>query len=177
MEFEIVEVESAHGATDDVASEPEEFAFPLFGDSAADNVVTVSIKPEEDEVVVNERPELYYRAIYSEEEHRQFRDAAISADDVFAELALPVVDAWPWKVMSLEVHNAKVAHEKLRHRRRRPGMKKRFNAIACRERRSEREKEVRKEQREARSKMKRKMYKKAPRKASVVVSKPKYRTE
>lgn len=159
----------------------EEFAFPLFGSSTAETVMTVSMKEEEEEVIVNERPQEYYRATYSERDRRQFADAAISAELLFSHLSLPAIDAWPWKVVDLDKHNEQVAREKLRSRKRRPGMKKRANAIACRERRISREKEARKLEREAQAKYKKKMYKgfksakaKRPEK---VVSKPKYRTE
>lgn len=163
-------------------SEEEEFAFPLFGSSNKDNVMTVSMKEEDEEVIVNERPVDYYIATYSEEDRRRFQETAITAEAIFAELSLPAVDVWPWKVMDLKKHNEKVANEKLRSRRRRPGMKKRLNAISCRERRIQREKEAKKVEKEAFAKLKKNMYKKfkpSGRKVKPVkqASKPKYRTE
>lgn len=144
--------------------------------------MTVSMKEEEEEVIDNERPESYYRAIYTEKEQSQFAQAALTAEAIFAELNLPAIDAWPLKVMSLEKHNQQVEKEKLRHRKRRPGMKKRSNIIVCRERRILREKEEKKARREAQAKYKKNVYKKfkggrVDKKPVKQVAKPKYRTE
>lgn len=185
VDFDIVEVDTEEQPqgeeNDDEQKEPEaeEFAFPLFGSTTAE-VMTVSMKEEEEEIIVNERPQDYYRAIYSEEERSRFQQSAISAEDILAELKFPAIDAWPWKVVSLKNHNDQVEKERLRSRRRRPGMKKRKNAIECRERREMREKEARKLRREAQAKFKKQKFKKfKPRIEKVVKtdSKPKYRTE
>lgn len=185
VEFDIVEVDvegpQQEEQNGDIQEEPEaeEFAFPLFGSATAE-VMTVSMKEEEEEVIVNERPESYYRAKYSSEEQLKFQQAAISAEDIFAELKLPAIDGWPWKVMSLKKHNENVEKEKLRGRRRRPGMKKRVNAIQCRERKQKREKAAKKLLREEQARFKKQKYRKFKPKTEKVVkqpSKPKYRTE
>lgn len=185
VDFDIVEVETSEqpqsNENEDVLeeAEAEEFAFPLFGSATAE-VMTVSMKEEEEEVIVNERPEDYYRAIYSQDDRRQFQQSALSAEDIFAELKLPAIDSWPWKVVSLKKHNEQVERERLRSRRRRPGMKKRKYAIECRERREKREKAAKKLRRDEQAKFRKQKFKKfKPRTEKVVKapSKPKYRTE
>lgn len=184
VEFELVDntIEEKPDGNSENENE-EEFAFPLFG-SASETVMTVSLKEEEEEIIVNERPEAYYRASYDEDDKKKFQESALSAELIFGDLKLPPIDSWPWKVVSLEDHNAQVEKEKLRSRRRRPGTKKRKNAVMCRERRISREKEEKKAHREAQAKFKKQMYggykrEKAPKaaKAAKTTSKPKYRTE
>lgn len=187
VEFELVDHTVEEKADEKSENEnengnEEEFAFPLFG-STSETVMTVSLKEEEEEIIVNERPGSYYRASYDEDEKRKFQMSAISAELIFADSKLPPIDSWPWKVVSLEEHNAQVEKEKLRNKRRRPGTKKRKNAVVCRERRIAREKEEKKAHREAQAKFRKQMYKgykkeKAPKAVKEkVVSKPKYRTE
>lgn len=185
VDFDIVEVDTSEQSpskeSEDVQEDAaaEEFAFPLFGSATAE-VMTVSMKEEEEEVIINERPEGYYRAIFSQDDRRQFEQSALSTEDIFAELKLPAIDSWPWKVVNLKKHNEKVEKERLRSRRRRPGMKKRTNAIACRDRREKREKAAKKLQREEQAKLRKQKFKKfKPRTEKMVKapSKPKYRTE
>lgn len=164
------------------ASEDEEFAFPLFAGAsdAKDAVMTVTLK-EREEIIVNERPESYYRASYSIQQLLQFQDAAITFEHILIESRAPPVDSCPLRVMNLEEHNARVALEKLR--RRREGKKKRLNKEASRERRLAREKEKKRKEREE----KRSFYRgktpvrkpkySAKKQVTKAVEKPKYRTE
>lgn len=170
MDLEFVEVEPSDTAGKE-EEDDEEFAFPLFAGGAAE-VMKVSLKEPEEEKIVNERPETYYRAVYSELDREQFASAAVTIEQIFT---LPVVDAYPMKVMSIEEHNLAVEKERKR-KRSRPGKKKRTNMIVCRERRLAREQEAKKHEKKLRDAMKRKMYKK-PKTKRPEVGKPKYRTE
>lgn len=154
MEFEFVEVEQDEESKKQETKEKEleaneeedeQFAFPLFTGmaSGSTDLMTVSLKEEEEEVIVNERPETYYRAIYTETEKAEFSQAALTTEQIFADLALPPIDAWPLKVLNVEIHNAQVEREK--KKRSRPGKKKREHKAECRERRQKREKERKKE--------------------------------
>lgn len=150
MDFEFVEVEQANPEEEmeedpEAKEEDEEFAFPLFGGMTAEpaDMMKVSLKEEEEEIIVNERPQEYYRAVYTDKERSEFAQSALTTEQIFADLLLPPIDTWPLKVLSVEVHNAQVEKEK--KKRRRAGKKKRENQAECRERRQNREKQLKKE--------------------------------
>lgn len=153
MDFEFVEVEHDDDSNEEETKDEqldaqeedvEQFAFPLFAGAAeATDMMKVSLKEEEEEVVVNERPQEYYRATYTEKAKQEFSQAALTVEQIFHDLAFPSIDAWPLKVMSVEIHNAQVDREK--KKRRRAGKKKREHQVECRERRQKREKERKKE--------------------------------
>lgn len=141
-------------------AQPEEMDFRLFG-----NTVKVSLEEEEEEMVVNERPAAYYFAEYSDEQRRQFAQVAISGEEVNLHSKEILVDTW--KVVDLRDHNDRVARD---NRKKRPGMKKRRQAIEGRKRREERERQLKKKERDEKKKMKLRKFGRA--KAT-----PKFRTE
>lgn len=182
MEFELIDVEEKQDIQEPLEAppdEPEEFAFPLFS-APSTEVMTVTMREDEDEEEINnERPESYYRAVYTTEEKEQIKFAAVDASFVieWSQAVFPDPDA-P-KMVNLRQHNEDVARELQRNRKRRPGKKKRESAIVCRERRKAREQEVRKLRKEQEAREKKKKFKKwVPGKSNVKApSKPKYRTE
>lgn len=191
LDFEFVEVNQAapiekeretnieadeRGEEEEV--DDEQFAFPLFGGmSKSTEIMTVTLKDDEEEIK-NERPESYYRVSYTAEEKSAFEQAALTAEQIFRELSLPPIDAWPLKVMSIERHNAQVEREK--KKKKRAGKKKRENMVECRERRQKREKE---RKNPAAEKYKKKFWvgkpkgKKAKGQLIAKSDKPKFRTE
>lgn len=193
LEFVEVNFESSvpneNSATDAVADEEaeDEFAFPLFAGAGTseDNVMKVSLKEEEEEIIINERPENYYRAIYSKDQHREFEISAVTYQDIWVEVNAPSIDSQPWKVMNLLEYNKKIELEKTHKKNKREGKRKRQNKSICRERRKEREKEIKRLEREAKKQRFRqsgqgwKSTKPRPKpaKSSQAVGKPKYRTE
>ncbi|KAM9897067.1 hypothetical protein OXX79_007102 [Metschnikowia pulcherrima] len=128
----------------------EEFAFPLFAGAgkSQDEVMKVSLREEDDDVVINERPESYYRAIYNEDQRQKFESAALSYDQILMEATATAVDTHPWKVINLIEHNKKIELEQKQKRNRREGKRKRQNKIICRERREDREREIKRLERE-----------------------------
>ncbi|QRG39952.1 hypothetical protein FDK38_004412 [Candidozyma auris] len=183
IEFELIDVASEEKTTNgsNAAEEPEEFAFPLFS-APRSEVMTVTMREEElDEDINNERPESYYRAIYSRSQKEEFAFAAVDASYVFEWSRTSFPDSAPWKVMDLRKYNETVEKERRKHRKRRPGKKKRANVIVCKERRLLREKEEKKLRREQEAREKRKRFKKwtggPPKGKEKTPQKPKYRTE
>lgn len=200
-DIEIIPDEKVEELEENVASENEEFDFPLFASVASDErediknkegqdvkdnvarpqVMKVSLKEDYEEVIVNERPESYYFARFSEEQKTQFIAAAITAEDIY-EQANVVIDLQPWKCIDLKKYNLKIENELLKKKlNRRPGKKKRENKIACRERKLERAKTYKKIEKEKMAKLKKKMFHKRGgkkhKKKEVAPAKPKYRTE
>lgn len=145
----------------------------------------VSLKDDEIDVVVNERPENYYRALYSAEERKEFEMVAVSFDELLFESRSNSIDSRPWKVINLSEHNAKIELELKRRHRKREGKRKRDNKIICRERRRDREKIEKRLQREVKNERFRvrkhdwsnKSSKAKLNKLSRNSTKPKYRTE
>jgi len=143
------------------------------------------LKEDEEEVIINERPETYYRAINSEEKCREFETAAISFADIWLEAKSIIIDTHPWRVMNLNEHNKKFEDEQKRKRHRREGKRKRNNKIICRERRKEREQKIKRlerEEKKQRFRVRGQGWKAGKdkfklKKLSNSVSKPKYRTE
>lgn len=184
IEFEFIEVSDKNEVQDqqeEEPAEPEEFAFPLFSAPSAD-VMTVTLKEDAmEEEINNERPETYYRAIYNDNERKQFSLAAVDASFIIEWSQTSFPDSSSHKVLNVEEYNALVEQERKRHRKRRAGKKKREGIIACRARKQEREKEAKKLRREQQAREKKKKFKKwtganaKPREK--VVLKPKYRTE
>ncbi|GEQ68161.1 hypothetical protein JCM33374_g1828 [Metschnikowia sp. JCM 33374] len=165
----------------------EEFAFPLFAGASTsqDEVMKVSLKEHEDEVIINERPEDYYRAFNSEEKRAEFEFAAVTFEDILREANASAIDAYPWKVVDLLKYNEKIEHDQKQKKHKREGKRKRQNKSICRERRKEREREIKRLEREEKkqrfkvkgqgwkvNKSRGKLEKSASR-----VEKPKYRTE
>lgn len=141
MEFDFVEVDHDDEVLEQIdenaeGGEEEEYAFRLFG-GPLETVLKVTLK-DEDEIIINERPENYYRAIYSDREKLQFLETAITAEMIFQNNFS--VDAWPRKIISIEEHNLRVAEEKKQTKKRRAGKKNREAKALSRERRLKREK-------------------------------------
>lgn len=190
----LVGISQQHETKEEVASD-EEFDFPLFAapvqqETTEDGVKIMKISLREDivEDIKNERPQSYYFAIYSEDDKRRFQQAAITAEDLYREISIPVpvYNQQLWKCLDLNSHNARVEQElaRQRHRNRgcRAGKKKRSCKIECRQRKLERIKVEKKIRKEHQQKEKKKFYKQKTfkRKAPVMVpaaKKPKYRTE
>lgn len=144
--------------------EEEEFAFPLFSGAGPEKV---TLDESDHEEISNERPEDYYRAVYTEKQRSEFAEAAVGPEILGIWQNEPVQDNWPWKVISLAEHNLKFEGKK----KSRPGKRKRENRAICRERRLQREKKAKKAQKTRRFPGKPKQKRSAP------VQKPKYRTE
>lgn len=185
MEFELIEVDEQKNNSNEpeepVTEEPEEFAFPLFSAPSAEVMTVTMNDAEEEEEINNERPESYYKAIYSKIEKEEFLLAAVDSAYVFEWSQTVFPDLAPWKVVDLKKHNEDVDQERKKHRKRRAGKKKRESAILCRERRQTREKEVKKLRREQEAREKKKRFKKwngpGAKTKQKVPAKPKYRTE
>lgn len=182
MEFELIEVDENQEVQEPnkaAGDEPEEFAFPLFSAPAAEVMTVTMREDEEEEEINNERPESYYRAIYTAEEKNQIEFAAVDASLIISWSQAVFSDPHSLKVLNVNEHNEKVDRELKRSRKRRPGKKKREMAAVCRERRHAREKEAQKLRREQEAREKKKRFKKwVPGKSKdKVPAKPKYRTE
>lgn len=176
-------------ATEEKQESDEEFEFPLFAapppnskaeepkdDTSMDVVVDeergrtkskimkVSLREESLEVIKNERPLSYYYASYSEDQKRQFLEAAVSGDDIYQQIqiSVPIEDPKPWKCLVLESHNAQIekelAKQKKRSHSKRAGKKKREYKVACRERKLERKRIEKKLQKEKDAKFKKQFY-------------------
>lgn len=124
----------------------------------------VSLREESIEVIKNERPLSYYRAIYTEKEKKEFIDAAILSDDIYKQISIsiPIKDPCPWKCMNLNEHNAviqsQILKQKEKHQKRRAGKNKRSSKIGSQERKVERRKVEKKLKKEKEAKIKKQFY-------------------
>ncbi|RCK63611.1 hypothetical protein Cantr_10071 [Candida viswanathii] len=221
LDLEFIEVEPTPGATTNdeakKATDPveeaqdDEFEFPLFasamevdtkpveeerGRSNETGIMKVSLREQSEERVVNERPESYYFAKYTDMEKQQFEACCVTGEDIYKQLCF--VDTQPWKCLDLNKYNAKIEieirREKERTRKHRPGKKKREVRVACHQRKLERAKAKQKEEEEKKRQLKKQKYLKKSfgkgssgafqkRKQKPVggktkqLAKPKYRTE
>lgn len=213
MEFEFVEIDNDEPKPEDKeqiinvdeaenGAPEEEFEFPLFAAPATQKaseglpeaeergrdtsrVMKVSLREESLETIKNERPMDYYVAHYSEEQKREFEAAAVTGEDIYAQIVDSVTDS---RCLDVKKYNKKVEEEavkqKLRSSKMRAGKKKRACAIIARERKLERkrlEKKALKEEFKSRYKVNYKQRAKAGSKPKGIkkpdVTKPRFRTE
>ncbi|KAK6455623.1 uncharacterized protein RJT20DRAFT_128915 [Scheffersomyces xylosifermentans] len=182
----IIAGDIAQTKNDENMEEEEEYDFPLFASSAATVNTTenledatnehergrpkvksmkVSLREASLEIIKNERPSSYYFAQYSETEKANFASAAISGDDIYAQVQLwtSLPDPKPWKVFSLNEHNNRIEQEISRMKIRktnRAGKNRREEKIKCRERRFERMKIYKREEEERKAKLLKKIHRK-----------------
>ncbi|ODQ78197.1 hypothetical protein BABINDRAFT_9425 [Babjeviella inositovora NRRL Y-12698] len=165
IEFEFVETNVEESLTSqavveenlDVEEENGEFDFPLFAPSTAPKeskaedgleergrakVQKITLREHSVDVVINERPTSYYRAIYTESDKDSFANVAVSGEQIFTSSAVAYPDPCPWKILDLLAFNANVEKELKRRlnskRISRPGQKKRAGIIQSKERKAQR---------------------------------------
>lgn len=159
LEFELKEVEENDnednkGGIQESNGSDAEFDFPLFAASdtvvedrgrskeAKPSIMKVSLREQSEERVINERPESFYFAKYTDKQREQFQQCAVSSDDIYQQMY--IVDTQPWKCLNLNEYNAKIeseiARQKAKCRKNRPGKKKRQLKIVCRQRKLEKAK-------------------------------------
>lgn len=192
MEFDFIEVEKLSEGLAKAESDDEknaaEYEFPLFGGMEARGrtlaPMKVSLREASEERIVNERPQSYYFARYSQNEKRKFESAAVSYEQIIQDSATVVNSGR--NLVDLNQYNDQIDRikscELVRQRkmRKRPGKKKRENKIVCKRRKEEREIAQRRAEKEELAKIKKKMYHKRggkKNKKKAVVAPLKYRTE
>lgn len=129
LDFDIVEKE-----TSEAEEEPEEFDFPLF---AATSVQKVNLKQPVEDAVVQARPRSFYFAEWSSSQRAQFKDMAISGEDVLTLSETTSVSSG--KVINLDEHNK--MHER-GNKKPRPGKARRLNRILSKRRAAETAKRI-----------------------------------
>ncbi|CAI4050446.1 hypothetical protein N7582_004917 [Saccharomyces uvarum] len=148
-------------ANDEIEDNQDEFEFPLFSFGVVEapkdsigkgrgtpdgkeneahtevNLMKVSLKEPEEEIIDQERPKEYYFANYSEDQRQQFLQSAIDYDTIIKESTkvqeddLRVHHKWPYcqgKIINLHEHNLEIASQQqrvLKIKKRRPGQKQR----------------------------------------------------
>jgi len=88
---------------------------------AKPSIMKVSLREQSEERVINERPESFYFAKYTDKQREQFQQCAVSSDDIYQQMY--IVDTQPWKCLNLNA-----------------GKKKRQLKIVCRQRKLEKAK-------------------------------------
>lgn len=189
MSLDIVEVEhQSEGESEN--NQDDEFDFPLFsfgGEEKKDeeergrtSVMKVSLREESVERIIQERPESYYFASYTEEEVSQFGQASITGEEIIIMSKQKDIDSHPWKVLDLNRHNEIIEQEKPK-KKSRPGKNKRLGIIKSRERKAERQKVFKEVEKQHKKYLKKKMFHKRGgkkhKKKENKDDKPKYRTE
>lgn len=158
------------------------------------NLMKVSLKEPEEEIIDQKRPEDYYFANYSTEQKLQFLQSSIDYDTIVQESTKileddqRVHDKWPYcqgRIIDLHEHNAKIESQQqkeLKIRKRRPGQKQRAAKKMALERTKERDAKAR----EIKKMLKKKFHKRGGKKNKKKVtlnplanagSTPKFRTE
>lgn len=140
LEFDFIEVdqESPEKEQEEEQQAPDdEYAFRLFAKSSSEEIQKFTLKEEEEEIIVNERPTSYYIAVYADKEKEQFFEAAITSLIIF-DMNFQVESG---KVMSIEEHNEQIEVEQ-KKKRRRAGKKQRLSKALCREKKHQREKDI-----------------------------------
>lgn len=189
-DFEFVQVEDSVSKTDVVmkeggllevereeeGGEPEMEMFKLFN---TQDTQAISLRDDIEDEVVNERPESYYFSSYSIEERDQFKNTAITFEQLLMlQRNTASISSSTYRVLDVNAYNEAIEKAKLDKKRRgRPGKKKRLNRIACKERKLERKKI---EAAKAAAIKKKKFHKRGGKKNNKkkeVSAKPKYRTE
>ncbi|KAG7192466.1 uncharacterized protein KQ657_001867 [Scheffersomyces spartinae] len=189
-DFEFVQVEDSVSKTDVVmkeggllegereeeGGEPETEMFKLFN---TQDTQAISLRDDIEDEVVNERPESYYFSSYSIEERDQFKNTAITFEQLLMlQRNTASISSSTYRVLDVNAYNEAIEKAKLDKKRRgRPGKKKRLNRIACKERKLERKKI---EAAKAAAIKKKKFHKRGGKKNNKkkeVSAKPKYRTE
>lgn len=150
-------------------------------------VMKVSLRDASPELVKLERPQSYYFAHYSLGEKKQFEEAAITLKVIlrYSDNFRTFVRHHPAKSLDLGLYNEKVEEElkrEAKHKRKRPGKKKRMNKILCRQRNEERRRDESIARKKNDIKLMKKIFhkrggKKHKKKVIESNSKPKYRTE
>lgn len=192
MSLDIEEVEhQSEGESEN--NQDDEFDFPLFSfggevggeekedeDRGRTQVMKVSLREESVERIIQERPETYYFAKYTEEEVLQFNQAAITSEEIIIMSQQKDIDSHPWKVLDLNHHNDIIEQEKSK-KKKRPGKNKRLGIIKSRERKAERQKVFKEVEKQHKKYLKKKMFHKRGgkkhKKKENKDDKPKYRTE
>ncbi|QID87725.1 hypothetical protein GRS66_010408 [Saccharomyces pastorianus] len=160
---------------DEIEDNQDEFDFPLFSFGVVEaprnavgkgksteneahtgvNLMKVSLKEPEEEMIDQERPKEYYFANYSEVQRQQFLQSAIDYDTIIQENAkiqeddLRVLHKWSYcqgKIMNLHEHNLEIASQQqrdLKIKKRRPGQKQRVAKKLALERTKERDAKAR----------------------------------
>lgn len=174
IDIEIVEVDVKVDQSSEKggADEQDEFDFPLFSFDAADQVdglkdgsndegkstgagrlMRVSIREGMDKIPEQKRPEEYYFARYTEDDHQRFSKSAIDYGTAVKDALSGPYRGWArWRggVTDLDAYNNKIESSLARQkalRKRRPGKKQRLAKTAGRKReedRQEQAKEIRK---------------------------------
>lgn len=188
----------------DEEEEQEEFDFPLFSmgtrttteegheEEGEDrgraqtrtNVMRITLRSPSPEIIIQERPKSYYFTENDEETKQQFKQCAVTGDDIIRQSSI-LYGSVGKKVMNLNEHNAKIERELQRNKRSRPGKKKRLATIEARKNNSERSKVQKQQEAKAKAKLMKKIHhkrggKKHKKNAGATTSqpaKPKYRTE